>query len=113
MLRYLDLIELVTATKDFHVTDLRTVKALLDLDGIGPDAFTSEGSICTRITSFSITLSLPLELFQAAETTSPVSASQDVDSFSQPEVDGVATLLQLSHRIYLVNFRGSVSSMNG
>lgn len=57
-------------TTDFHVTDMRTLGALLAETELSPPPFSFEGSICPRITGLSIVLSQPLAFFRAIETIS-------------------------------------------
>ncbi|KAH8908291.1 hypothetical protein BR93DRAFT_925412 [Coniochaeta sp. PMI_546] len=68
---YLELVNRVMTTTDFHVTDMQTLGALLaETELSPPPPFSFEGSICPRIVGLSIVLSQPLAFFQAIETIS-------------------------------------------
>lgn len=72
------MVEVVTTATDFHITDLRTLEAMLLHTEPSPARFSFEGSVCSRLASLSITLSQPLAFFQAIEAAS--STSQNGDS---------------------------------
>ena len=103
------MIEDLTATMDFHITDMQTLKALLadgnDAAALGRP-FSFPTSIRPRITRLRITFSQPLEFFRTIETSSRL-LGQDrghepatTGSNSEDE-RGVAAWFQLPSRLLL------------
>ncbi|KAB5554875.1 hypothetical protein GE09DRAFT_142479 [Coniochaeta sp. 2T2.1] len=98
---YSDLVEIVTTSTDFHVTDLQTLEALLGQPEHTPAIhFSFEGSICPRITRLSITLSMSLAFFQEIEAASLAYGDQDgAASSAGPEEHNVMTWTCMTSRL--------------
>lgn len=63
-LRFLEVVDDVTATTDFHVADLQTLQLLVENSGLHHDPFSLEALDRSRITKLSITLSQHLKFFR-------------------------------------------------
>ncbi|KAK4113247.1 hypothetical protein N656DRAFT_778773 [Canariomyces notabilis] len=99
---YMELVEEATTGTDFHVTDLRTLKAMLDHRAPAPAPYSFEGSICPCISKLSITLSLPLAFFQAIEAVVyRASPDWEIASTSDIEDNSVGTWLHLHSRLLI------------